>query len=141
MKRLACLLFLLSASAWADVESIINTSIPVREITRAEARDIYLLKERFGPLGARPQVFRMPLRSKTHGEFVRQVLNMSASAFDKEWLKLVNAGLATEIEEVATEREMLATVSRRPRGVGYLSKDYLVMNIKGTDAEILRIVP
>jgi hypothetical protein len=141
MKVIACLIFLLSSCAWADVEGIVNKQLHIREITRAEARDIYLLKERFGPYGNRPQLFRMPLRSSVHADFVRSVLGMTSTQFDKEWLKLINAGLATEIEEVKTEREMLSIVSRRPRGVGYLSKDYLVLNIKGSEAEIVRIVP
>lgn len=141
MIRLAALIFLLSASAWADVEGIINKNLPLREISREQARNIYLLKERFGPAGNKPQLFRMPLRSKTHAAFVREVLQMTPTQFDQEWQKLVNAGLVTEIEEVETERAMLSVVSRRPRGVGYLSKDYLVLNMDGYDVEIVRILP
>ena len=139
--RLAALLFLLSSCAWADVEGIINKQLPLREITREEARNIYMMKERFGPYGNKPQLFRMPLRNRVHSEFVRSVLGMTPDKFDREWQKLVNAGLATEIEEVQSEREMLSTVARRPRGVGYLSKEYLVLNMAGTDVEIVRIIP
>lgn len=139
--RAAALLFLLSTSAWADVEPIINRNLPLREISRADARDIYLLKERMGPAGNKPQLFRLPLRNRLHREFVRDVLGMTADQFDREWQKLVNAGLATEIEEVQTEREMLSIVSRRPRGVGYLGRDYLVLNANGHDVEVVRILP
>ena len=139
--RLAALLFLLSACAWADVESVVNKQVPIREISREQARSIYMMKERFGPTGERPQLFRFPLRNKIHSDFVRNVLGMTADQFDMEWQKLVNAGLATEIEEVESERQMLSVVGRRPRGVGYLSRDYLVLNVRGTDVEIVRIVP
>ena len=139
--RIAALLFILSATSWADVEPIINRNLPLREISRADARDIYMLKERLGPAGNKPQLFRLPLRNRVHREFVRDVLGMSSEQFDREWQKLVNAGLATEIEEVDNEREMLNVVSRRPRGVGYLSKDYLVLNVSGHDVEVVRIIP
>lgn len=138
--HLAALLFVLSSATWADVEGIVNKTLPVREVTREQARNIYLLRERVGPYGNRPQLFRLPLDSRTHREFITHILGMTVDQFEKEWRKLVNAGLATEIEEVASQREMLAAVARKPRGVGYLDRDYLVLNVAGHDVEIVRII-
>lgn len=141
MKKLVFLLALLSTSAFADVLGIINKAVQVKEITREDARAVFLLKERYAPNGIKIQLFRMPLQSKLHREFVRDVLDMSEVQFEREWSKIVNAGLAPEIEEVSTQREMLATVSRKYRSVGYLDKDYIVINMDGTDAVAVRIVP
>lgn len=141
MKKLVFLLALLSTSAFADVLGIINKAVQVKEITREDARAVFLLKERYAPNGIKIQLFRMPLQSKLHREFVRDVLDMSEVQFEREWSKIVNSGLAPDIEEVPTQREMLATVSRKYRGVGYLDKDYIVINLDGTDAVAVRIVP
>lgn len=140
IRTLACLLCI-AGPAHADVEAIINQNLPLREISRSQARDVYLLKERYGPAGNRPQLYRMPMNSRLHKEFVRDILGLTQAQFEKEWNRLVNTGLAIEIEEVQNEREMLAMVSRRARGVGYLSKDYLVLNMIGTGVEIVRILP
>ena len=40
----------------------------------------------------------------------------------------------------AYKQAMISTVGRRPRGVGYLSKDFLVLNLNGSDVKIVRIV-
>ena len=139
--RLLPLLFLLPLLAFADAEPVVNKLLETQDtVTVEQARSIYLMKTKYTIAGVRPELFRMPLRSRVHAEFVRDVLDMNPSQFDKEWLKLVNAGLATEIAEVDTEQQMIAAVGRKPRGVGYLSKDFLVLNVGGSDVKIVRIV-
>lgn len=127
-------------AGWAETDAIANKSIKTREVTRQEARDIYLLKERSCANEGRVVVFRLPLRDKIHREFVRDVLKMTDREFDAAWAMLVNSGLAPLIGEVASQSEMVRTVSRKPNAVGYLNHDYLLMNIGGSDVAAIRIV-
>lgn len=140
MRIFLLLLTVVPTLAWADVDGIINRALTLRTIKREDVQSLYLLKERFGPEGARPRLHRLPLDSRLHREFVRDVLRMSPDQFDREWKRLVSLGLATEIEEVRSEKEMLAAVSRKPMGAGYISKDYVVLNLAGSDAVVVRVV-
>jgi ABC-type phosphate transport system substrate-binding protein len=136
---LFALMLFFSSTAFADVDPIVNTALQSGSITRADARNLYLLKNRTWADGARIQVFRLPLNSNLHKEFVRDVLKMNQTQFEAEWQKLINAGLAPAVEEVPTAKAMLTTISRKPAGVGYLSHDYLVLYGAGFDVQIIRI--
>lgn len=125
---------------WAETDAIANKAIQARQVTREEARAIYLLKERSCANEGRVIVFRLPLRDKIHREFVRDVLKMTDREFDAQWALLVNAGIAPLIGEVKTQSEMVRTISRKPNAVGYLNHDYLLMNIGGSDVAAIRIV-
>jgi hypothetical protein len=136
---LAVLVVLGASALAAQSDPIFNRALETKQISRADARNLYLLKER-SSAGERVHVFRMPLRDRLHADFVRDVLAMTPAQFDSEWQKLINAGLAPQIEEARNEREMIALVSRYRGGIGYLSHDFMVLNSGGRDAVIVRIV-
>jgi hypothetical protein len=96
------------------------------------------LKER-SVNGTRARVFRMPIGDDLHAEFVRDILDYKPDQFEAEWQKLVNAGLAPQIEEVKSPHDMLYRISRTVGGIGYLSHSYMVLNGGGRDAVIVRI--
>lgn len=112
-----------------------------RTVSREKAREIYLLRDRTGNASTfRVQVFRLGYRDPVHRRFVEQVLNMTEQEFEKEWQKMVNSGYAGEIRMVRTESEMLGAIAATPRGVGYLSADFIVLNTGGANVAVIRIV-
>lgn len=143
MKKYYFLLILLwiSTPALADIESIINKAVGMKEITQQEARDIYTFKERFGKVGNKPVLFRYPRDNKQHREFIRDVLGVTDEAFESAWKKNVNAGLEGKYQVVANQGEMLDRVALTMFGVGYLDKDYLAISIGKSGVNIIRILP
>lgn len=112
-----------------------------RTVTREKARAIYLLRDRTGNVPSfRAHVFRLGYRDPVHRRFVEQVLGMTEQEFEREWQRMVNAGFAGEIKQVKTESEMLSAVAATPRGVGYLSQDFIVLNVGGSHVAVIRIV-
>lgn len=140
MKKLVLLLAVLfSLSATAETESVVSAALKSGSITRTEARNIYLLKNRTWIDGTTVVVFRLPLDNRMHKEFIRDVLGMNQVQFDNEWSKLVNAGISPQIQEVERPGMMLSAIARKPNAVGYLSKDYIVLNAGGSDVQVIAI--
>ena len=131
--------YLIDEANAAETETVVNTALQTGKIRRETARRIYLLEERAWTDGTRVRVYRMP-DGATHSAFVRDVLGMSKQEFDARWDKLVNAGLAPNIGVANGEGEMLAKIGGKGNAVGYLSKDYIVLNARGHDVQIIKIV-
>lgn len=118
----------------------IQPASKARTVTREKAREIYLQRDRTGNAPSfRVQVHRLGYRDPVHRRFVEQVLGMTEQEFEKEWQRMVNAGLAGEIRMVRTESEMMSAVASTPRGVGYLSADFIVLNTGGSNVAVIRI--
>lgn len=139
MRHLISALLLVCLSAQAQTSGVVNTALQRGVITREDARNIYLLRERSWVDGTRVQVYRMTDEERVHREFLRDVLSMSPQQFKGEWERLVNSGLAQAVGIVRDQREMLSVIARKPNAVGYLSKDYIVLNAGGNDVQIIRI--
>lgn len=138
-KILATFMLLFSFAAVAATDAVVNKALESGKITRVEARNIYLLKNRSWIDGTTVVVYRLPLSDKNHKEFIRDVLGMNQVQFDNEWSKLVNAGLAPLIQEVSRPQHMLSAIDRRDNAVGYLSKDFLILNSGGTNVQVIVI--
>lgn len=140
-KLLIAFMVAYSGFVLADVESIVNKAVKVREITQQDARDIYLSRERVSSTGDRLTLFRFPVGTRTHTEFVRYVLGLEESAFESAWKKNVNAGLEGKYQTAKTQGEMMDRVSLTAFGVGYIDKDYLAISVGNAGAVIVRIKP
>jgi hypothetical protein len=150
MKMIVLAVLMYSATAFAApcdgvacsiANGAVQNNTESRTITRDKAREIYLLRDRVGNSSTfRVQVFRLGYRDPVHRRFVEQVLNLTEQEFEKEWGRMVNSGYAGEIRMVRTETEMMSSVAATPRGVGYLSADYIVLNAGGANVAVIRIV-
>jgi hypothetical protein len=134
-----CTLCLFQAAGAIESNSVVSQSLQQGTITREMARRIYLLEERSWVDGTRVHVYRIKRRD-IHNAFVRDVLGMNQQEFDSRWDKLVNAGLAPSIGVADNEQDMLAAIARKPNAVGYLSKDFIILNARGHDVRIIKVV-
>lgn len=141
MKKLFLLLLLLAGNAHADISGIVNKAVLVREISVQDVRDIYTFKERYGPNGLKPVLFRMNRGSRTHREFVTQVLGTTEEAFELAWRKNINAGLDGMYQTAQTQGVMLDKVAYVTYGVGYIDKDYLAVSLSQGEVIVVRIKP
>lgn len=129
----------IQATVLAGNVAVINAVNPTGQITRSEARALFLMRERRFYDGQRVVLVQMPRSSRAHRIFLRDVLGMSPAQYAREWDKLVNSGLSTSVLYVATTEEMLATVSRTENSLGYVDADNLLINAGNSDVKILHI--
>jgi ABC-type phosphate transport system substrate-binding protein len=134
----AVLVFWSQPSRADGVSSVVSAALSDGRISREDARRIYLLEERAWADGTKVKVYRLE-NERTHAAFVRDVLGMNADEFAQRWDRLVNAGLAPNIGVVKSEGDMIATIGRKHNAVGYLSNGYIVLNMRGHDAKIIKV--
>ena len=119
--------------------AIANINPSSSTITRQEARWIYTLKTRFWHDGSRITVYHLPMDHTDHKEFVRTVLEMQPSAYTKTINANVNSGVTNVVKEVKNHQQMLDAVQGKYGAVGYLSKDFLLVNGIG-HVDVLKII-
>ena len=141
MKKLILTLLLVCQIAIADTTAIVNAAVESGQITREDARNLYLMKSRRWEDGQLIILFQMPQNSSSHKAFVREVLGMSTEQYNREWDRLVNAGLSGSIRSVANEEEMMRKVGLTPNALGYVSNDRLIVHNGENYVRTLRIIP
>lgn len=139
MKKLILAFLFVCCAGHAETTAIVNSAIRTGRITREDARALYLMKERRWDNGQLVIIFQMPLNSRQHRAFVRDVLGMSNEQYLREWGRIVNAGLNTYIRPVATYQEMLTRVSNTPSSLGYIDADNMFINAGEQNVTFLHI--
>lgn len=138
-KLIASLLLLISANAFSQSLGIVNTAVTIGQISRNDARALYLMKERRWDDGQPVILFKLPTTSRIHRSFVREVLGMSVSQYTREWDRIVNAGLSTNVQLVTTATEMFLRVANTSNALGYIDSDHMIVNMGDRDVKTLRI--
>lgn len=108
-------------------------------ITRQEARWIYTLKTRYWHDGSKISVYHLPYDNPTHQAFVREVLGMQPALYTKTIQANINSGVTNVVKEVKNQDEMIRIIETKHGAVGYLSKDYLMINGVG-HVDVLKII-
>lgn len=115
---LACLP-VLSAGA---VEIIASKALAVSQLSVANARAIFGMRQVKWPDGSLIRVFVLPDNHPVHAAFCKERLNLYPYQMRQSWDRLVYSGMAQAPEEVASEAEMIARVAATPGAIGYVSR-------------------
>jgi len=115
------LVFLPVYSAGA-VEIIANRGVPLADLSVANARAIFGMRQVKWHDGALIRVFVLPDTNAVHGAFCKEVLNIYPYQLRQSWDRLVYSGMAQAPTEVATEAELIAKVATTPGAIGYASR-------------------
>lgn len=99
-----------------------------KSISRAEVYWIYTMRTRFWDNGQKITVFYQSFDSSQHKDFVLDVLKQTPSQFETSVSVYVNNGNAAYFRQVQNEFEMRREVESTPGSIGYLSKDYILIN-------------
>ena len=127
-KFLIALLIMFSVTAGIASTPIKNITPASSSISKQEVYWIYTMRTRFWEDGTRITVFYQDFDSNAHILFCRDVLQVSASAFQNSIDVYVNVGNASFFRKVSNKTEMHKYVSRTPGAVGYVSEKYLLIN-------------
>ena len=126
-------------AALSDIETIKNVNMVEGTISRHEVRLIFTLKTRYWHDGTKIVVVHFPLDSAGHRAFVRHVLDMRLSTYTRMLEQQQNSGYHTSVMTAKTPDDMLNVVQNKTGAIGYLSKDYLVVNGLG-HIDVLKII-
>ena len=140
MKRLFLVIALYCYNALADTVTIVGKQTSIENISRNEAKSLYLMKSRRLNDGQSVILFQMPQSSYEHKKFVRDVLGMPIEQYKRELDRLINAGLSMPIRIVSSKQDMLNSVAITYNSIGYIDADHLIIYSGENDVKTLKII-
>lgn len=106
----------------AAVEVIVNKSVPVSQLSVANARAIFGMRQVKWPDGSLIRVFVLPDSHAVHGALCKERLNIFPYQLRQSWDRLVYSGMAQAPVVVESEAELIASVAATPGAIGYASR-------------------
>jgi hypothetical protein len=115
---------------------IVNASVKVQQLSHAQLRSIYMMRQVLWPDGSAIKVFVLPNRSELHLQFSRQQLQLFPYQLERVWQKLTYSGTGTPPTEVADSAKMRELVASTPGAIGYIETGNDI-----TELQIVQIQP
>jgi len=114
-----------------------NSSVVIDTITRYEARNIFLQRQRF--LGhTRLTVFVLPMHLPETRNFIENILGMTVSQYKHYVYGATTAGKESIFTVINSSPEMIDRVAVTPGGIGFLSDSWAVY-CDGVTTKIMRV--
>jgi ABC-type phosphate transport system substrate-binding protein len=117
------LLTIVMTSAYADDQSVtvlIHHEVTTNELTSAQLRRIFSMRQTVWPNGMSIAVFVLPTENPAHQVFCKEILKMFPYQVERIWNKLVYSGMGVKPIEVESEQQMLQKIKDTPGAIGYL---------------------
>ncbi|HNQ03446.1 MAG TPA: hypothetical protein PKH69_02420 [Thiobacillaceae bacterium] len=104
------------------VDVIANRSVPVSQLSQANARAIFGMRQVKWPDGSLIRVFVLPDGHPLHSALCKERLNLYPYQLRQSWDRLVYSGMAQAPVMVESETELISKVAATPGAVGYASR-------------------
>ncbi|GAB2678639.1 hypothetical protein GCM10027170_05630 [Aliiglaciecola aliphaticivorans] len=117
------LMTMLATAAFAEdrtVNVIVNIDVKTEELTPAQLRKIFSMRQTVWPDGQAITVFVLKTENPTHQALCKNVLRMFPYQIERLWNKLAYSGLGDKPIELDNVQEMLKKVSTTPGAIGYM---------------------
>jgi ABC-type phosphate transport system substrate-binding protein len=114
-------------SSFTDISPVANITKDQTTIQRIQVIWMYTMKVRYWYDGTRIILFNLPSNSRTHKNFVRNVLNMSPISYQQSVDRLKNSGYASYFRTVRNEMDMVGRISSTAGAIGYLTDNMLII--------------
>jgi ABC-type phosphate transport system substrate-binding protein len=120
---LGSLLLLILPSLPAEgVEVIVHRAVSASQLSVANARSIFGMRQVKWPDGGLIRVFVLPDSHPVHAALCKERLNLYPYQMRQTWDRLVYSGMAQAPVEVTSDAEMIARVAATPGAIGYVSR-------------------
>lgn len=122
-------LLLFSASLYADsgasgdFKLIVNRSVHAKEISRAQAKQIWMKNVARLSDGTEAVPVDQSRDSPVREAFSREVLGRSTTAVEAFWSRQIFSGKQVPPAKVDNDAEVIAYVASVPGGLGYVARD------------------
>jgi ABC-type phosphate transport system substrate-binding protein len=114
------LLALFSTSVQAEIQIIVNKSVPVSNLSDQEIKNIFLAKVKKWDNGKK--IIIMTLKSSSvHDQFTREFTNKNSSQFKRYWRKLGFTGKAIPPRSYSSEESLIKALCKTDYSIGYIS--------------------
>ncbi len=120
--RLICYLLLLQALAWplAAVEVVVHASVSEQQLTTAQLRAIFTMRQTRWADGQAIQVFVLASDDPQHMLFSRNRLKMFPYQLDAIWARQRYSGIGSFPVQLSSLAAMRESVANTPGAIGYL---------------------
>ena len=115
---LCCLLFL--SLPGLAVEVVVHSSVSETQLTTAQLRAIFSMRQTRWADGQAIQVLVLPSETTQHNLFTRNYLKMFPYQLDAIWHRQRFSGIGGTPVQYATVQELQAALERTPGAIGYL---------------------
>lgn len=102
-------------------EIIVNQTVPSKQYTLADARAIFMMRQRFWPNGEQIKVFTLSDTDLLHKDFVKNNLDMFPHQLRRVWDRMLFSGTGAIPVQLDSEQEMIDKIANTPYAIGYLN--------------------
>ena len=117
-----------------DVQTIVHSSVDLKQISKLELRRIFSRKQTIWENGLPIVVFVLPSKHELHQRFSKEILKIFPYQLDRIWNKLAFSGIGTPPIIMDSYQAMYQAIKTTPGAIGY-SEDV----IQGGDIHVIRI--
>lgn len=121
MRLIVSVTLCFSASS-LSMEVIVNQSVNSEELTTAQLRRIYTMRQVSWSDGSPIVVYMLPSKHPIHQQFSKDVLRIFPYQLDRIWNKLIFSGLGVAPNVVATKELLIEKVSSVTGAIGYVDE-------------------
>lgn len=111
--------WVLAQSPSEPPEVFAHSSVGVQQLTSAQLRSIFMMRQVKWPNGTPIRVYVLPPKSTTHLLFVEQKLQLFPYQLERVWQKLTYSGTGAPPIEVPDLASMVELVQSTPGAIGY----------------------
>ena len=120
---------ILSVNSWAEVVVIVHPSV-TDTVSKKDISRIFLGKSKSLPGGQKVIPVALTEGNAARDEFNEKVLGKSDSQLKSYWSKLIFTGKGKPPKELATDADVVGSVSSNPESIGYVSKESVTDGVK-----------
>jgi hypothetical protein len=111
----------MSCSSVNAAEIVVNQTVPSKQYTLADARAIFMMRQRFWPNGEQIKVFTLSDTDFLHKDFVKNNLDMFPHQLRRIWDRMLFSGTGAIPVQLDSEQEMIDKIANTPYAIGYLN--------------------
>lgn len=109
--------------AHADFYLIVQTTNPQSSLTKKEAVDLFMGRNRAFRDGTLAQVYDLQPDSELRADFYQRLTGMGPAQVNSYWARLMFSGQTMPPKAVADEAAMIDTIKRNPSAIGWVRKE------------------
>lgn len=111
----------MGSSSVNAAEIVVNQTVPSKQYTLADARAIFMMRQRFWPNGEQIKVFTLSDTDLLHKDFVKNNLDMFPHQLRRIWDRMLFSGTGSIPVQLDSEQEMIDKIANTPYAIGYLN--------------------